>query len=341
MSKSLAYGDFGSWCSEIPSLAVCNLFFRRLLKDQRVEVLGFPANASKDGEQEHVYHELIGMAGVGINPKCAIPRYGHKGSKGNVALIVACSMMMALGALLVTRVHKRVAAVGRQEVKVLVVTYWLTLPLQILASGSLLEQGSLAISIITAILEALQLSVFWSLLACGIISTQVVEDGTMASLLPIWTFWILCFTTGMVISLDTSINFAHIFGYHSDSPGDLSNPALFSVVFVVPIAASVIYALLNIYVSLVALREWKPLAWTALAGTLWSSSHVINILTSRKLCQVTHQTLDTSFIAALLQFTSLWAFVQGWEVSTEESWEDDIFTDPERQKLDFNDSFRD
>lgn len=60
--------------------------------------------------------------------------------------------------------------------------YLFTLPLQLITTGSLLEQGSTALIALTAVHAGAVVALFWALLANAIVATQVVEDGTLASL---------------------------------------------------------------------------------------------------------------------------------------------------------------
>lgn len=61
--------------------------------------------------------------------------------------------------------------------------YLLSLPLNLLTTGSVLKQGSLPLVILTAVHAGVVAALFWALLANGIVSTQVVEDGTLSSLI--------------------------------------------------------------------------------------------------------------------------------------------------------------
>jgi hypothetical protein len=71
---------------------------------------------------------------------------------------------------------------GRIELLIFLVLYFITLPLQISTTGSILRQGSIPLVVLTAVLSGLVLALFWALLANAIVATQVVEDGTLASL---------------------------------------------------------------------------------------------------------------------------------------------------------------
>ena len=72
--------------------------------------------------------------------------------------------------------------IGRVEFRIFLVLYFLTIPFQLISTGSFLEQGTTALTAITAIHAGLVAATFWSLLGNAIVSTQVVEDGTMSSL---------------------------------------------------------------------------------------------------------------------------------------------------------------
>lgn len=58
----------------------------------------------------------------------------------------------------------------------------MTLPLQLITNGSLLEQGTTPLVALTAIQAGFVVALFWALLANAIVATQVVEDGTLSSL---------------------------------------------------------------------------------------------------------------------------------------------------------------
>ena len=71
---------------------------------------------------------------------------------------------------------------GRVELRIFLIIYFITLPLQLISIGSLLTQGSTGLVVITALHAGTVAALFWSLLANALVATQVVEDGTMSSL---------------------------------------------------------------------------------------------------------------------------------------------------------------
>jgi hypothetical protein len=72
---------------------------------------------------------------------------------------------------------------GRIEIRIFLLLYLLTLPLQLLTTGSLLQQGTKALVVLTSIHAGLVAAMFWGLLANALVATQVVEDGTLSSLI--------------------------------------------------------------------------------------------------------------------------------------------------------------
>ncbi|KIM31365.1 hypothetical protein M408DRAFT_258253 [Serendipita vermifera MAFF 305830] len=92
-------------------------------------------------------------APVGINIDCGIPKSGD-GSLGNIANMVVCGVSIIITALLILQVSRRRAAVGGTPITVL-----------------------------TAIHAAIVALLFWFLFWNGVVATQIVEDGTLSSLI--------------------------------------------------------------------------------------------------------------------------------------------------------------
>jgi hypothetical protein len=72
---------------------------------------------------------------------------------------------------------------GRSEFRVFLLLYFISLPLQLLTTGAVLQQGSTGLVVLTAIHAGAVVGLFWTLLGNAIVSTQVVEDGTLSSLI--------------------------------------------------------------------------------------------------------------------------------------------------------------
>ena len=99
-------------------------------------------------------------------------------SRGDV-LIAALIVLAALSLIVALGLHwlagKRNAAVGRVEIRLLLLAYALNSAFTIITMTSLLEQGSTALAILSAIHVAIIAGGFAILLGNAIVATQIVE----------------------------------------------------------------------------------------------------------------------------------------------------------------------
>ncbi|KAF9809132.1 hypothetical protein IEO21_07533 [Rhodonia placenta] len=304
------FGDFAPLCHTVPSYPWCNLFYRQL-EDNNVTVL---VNASANAA----------AAPVGINPECGILRVGFDHSIGNVANIVVCGFSIIFMAILILWTHRRKAAVGRLELLHFLALYALTLPLQLLTTGAFLEQGSTALTALSAVHAGLVAATFWALLGNAIISTQVLEDGTISALIPFNFFTLAFFVATTYIALDVGFTFTHVFG-PSDPSQSLHSVPLFVLTSIWPGAAAIIYFLIMLYVVLGMLNEVRPVWYFVLAMVLFVLSQLDYFLLNKVICKGTSAKVDGSFVATILETAAVGVLYLAWRSITEESWDDDIY----------------
>ncbi|KAI0777842.1 chitin synthase III catalytic subunit [Trametes elegans] len=304
------FGDFEPLCRQVPSYPWCNLFYRQL-HTHNASVLTPP---SADA----------GSAPVGVNPECGIPLVGHDGSLANIANIIASALSILLLLLLIFWTTRRRAAVGRVEFRIFLVLYLLTLPFQLIDTGAFLQQGSTALTAITAIHAGLVAATFWALVGNAIVSTQVVEDGTLSSLVPFNFFTLAFFVATTYISLDVGFTFTTVFG-PSNPPADLHSTPLFVLTSIWPGAAAIIYFLIMTYVVLAMLNEVRPMWYYVLAAVLFVLSQLDFFLLSKVICRGASQKVDGSFVATVLETAAVTVLYFAWRSITEESWEDDMY----------------
>lgn len=207
----VGFGDFKPLCEQTPSYPWCNIFYR--------QVRSSPQNPTKNRLtqtrlalqlEKHSPKSLTGFsanatsAPVGINPECGALKAGVDGSLGNIANMIACGLSMSIVATLIIITTRRRAAVGaflsvplvcqppehstcplpgRSEFRIFLIMYFISLPFQLLTTGAVLQQGSTALVALTALHAGVVAGLFWALLGNAIVSTQVVEDGTLSSLI--------------------------------------------------------------------------------------------------------------------------------------------------------------
>jgi len=304
------FGDFDVLCRDTPSYPWCNLFYRQIL-DRAHQVF---TNASLP----------TSSAGLGVNPTCTIPRMGKENSLGNIANIVVCALSMVFVAVLIWVTNKRKAAVGRIELRTFLSLYLLTLPLQLVTTGSFLVQGGTPLVVLTAIHAGVVAALFWSLLANALVATQVVEDGTPSSLIPFYALAIVFFGVTTYISLDIALHITSVFG-PSTPPQDLGSIPLFVLTSIWPVATVVIYFGIMTYIVLAVLNEVRPMWFYILSAALFVLSQLAYFLLSKVICKGSNQKVDGSFVATLLETAAVGVLYLAWKSITEESWDEDAY----------------
>jgi hypothetical protein len=264
-------------------------------------------------------------APVGVNPTCGIPLVGEDGSIGNVANIAACAVSMIFVSFLIFICNRRQAAVGRIELRTFLTLYLITLPLQLITTGAFLEQGNTPLIAFTAIHVGAIVALFWSLLANAIVATQVVEDGTLASLVPFYIFTLITLGVGIYISLDIALGVTNVIGGVSSPPEALRSIALFVLTSIWPALCAVLYLAIMTYIVMHVLNETKPMWYYILAGCLFVLSQLAWFLLGRVICKGSNSKVDGSFIATILETASVGVLYLAWKSITEESWDDDYY----------------
>lgn len=303
------FGDFQPLCSYVPSYTWCNLFYRQLQRLSPGTLTGVSSNAAS--------------APVGVNPQCGIPRVGHDGSVGNVANIAVCGACILFVLFLIFLCNRRKAAVGRVELRSFLILYLLTLPFQLVTTGSFLKQGSNALVALTAIHAGLIATIFWALLANALVSTQIVEDGTPSSIIPFTIFSAAFFAGTVYIGIDVALGITQTIGGPSNPVQSIRSIPLFVLTSIWPAAATLLYLLIMSYIVLQVLQEARPMFFYLLSAALFVLSQLDYFLLSRVICKGTAQKIDGSFIATLLETAAVSVLYLAWKSITEGSWEDD------------------
>ncbi|POY70776.1 hypothetical protein BMF94_6187 [Rhodotorula taiwanensis] len=325
------FGDFDYACRNIPSMPICNLFFRQLLVNPAgtsapaYNILGLPAPGSSN------FNSAVKNHGVGGFGSCYIPRAGFAGGEsgrlGNIANLILCGIAVLVGLGLAAAAIRRTAAVGRVEYTTLFVMYALVQGAQLADNSGLLRQGSLAISWVTAIHTGLLVGLFWNLVWAAFLSLQVVEDGTLFSLIPMFVIGIILTVGSGYIAADTALTITNYF--RSEPARSLHNNWLFVLTIIWPAAAAAVYFIIQAGVVVRILREKKPLFTLLGAAVAFIAAQAFYYALGHKICTGTNGKIDSSWIATLLETVSIGLIFAAWQFVTEDEWESyDIPTDP-------------
>lgn len=304
------FGDFQALCTQVPSYTWCNLFYRQLQTSNSTLLTGLSQNAAS--------------APVGVNPECGIPKVNTNGSLGNIANIIACGLSFFVVGALIYFTGRRKAAVGRVELRIFFALYLLTLPFQLITSGSLLTQGSTALVVLTAIHAGLVATLFWTLLANAIVATQIVEDGTLSSIVPFSIFSVAFFVATTYISLDVGLTLTQVLGT-SNPPQSINSIPLFVLTSIWPGVAALIYFGIMLYIVLGILNEIRPVWYYVIAAILFVLSQLDYFLLSKIICRGSSSKVDGSFIATILETACVVALYFAWRGITEEDWDNELY----------------
>ncbi|KAG1727526.1 chitin synthase III catalytic subunit-domain-containing protein [Suillus lakei] len=262
------FGDFQALCTQVPSYTWCNLFYRQLQTSNSTLLTGLSQNAAS--------------APVGVNPECGIPKVNTNGSLGNIANIIACGLSSL----------RRRKAGSRVELRIFFALYLLTLPFQLITSGSLLTQGS------------------------TVLATQIVEDGTLSSIVPFSIFSVAFFVATTYISLDVGLTLTHVLGT-SNPPQSINSIPLFVLTSIWPGVAALIYFGIMLYIVLGILNEIRPVWYYVIAAILFVLSQLDYFLLSKIICRGSSSKVDGSFIATILETACVVALYFAWRGITE------------------------
>ncbi|GAA6062320.1 hypothetical protein JCM10212_006872 [Sporobolomyces blumeae] len=317
------FGDFDYACRNIPSLPVCNLFFRQLLHHPKnlaapaSQLLGFPeANSA-------AFDQLLSTYGVGVDSSCYIPRAGFTGGEsgrlGNIANLILCGIAVLVGVGLAAAALRRTAAVGRVEITVLFVLYALVQGAQLADNSALLRAGSIALTWITAVHTGLLVGLFWVLVWVAFLSLQIVEDGTLLSLIPMFAIGTILTVGSGYIAADVGLTITSYF--QSSPPERLHSVWLFVLTIIWPAAAAAIYFVVQAGVVVRVLREKKPLFTLLISAVSFILAQAAYYALSHKICTGTNAKIDGAWIATLLETVSVVGIFAAWKMVTEDDWE--------------------
>ncbi|KAK8850383.1 hypothetical protein IAR55_004301 [Kwoniella newhampshirensis] len=328
-----SFGSFRWICSHTP-LPQCNLFFSQLFYQNNPSLTTlFPSSShffsqynitGQSTSEDLVVVAASTDAGTGVGANCEIGRVGHRGSSGDIALIVLSAVSVVVALVLIILTSRRRAAVGRIELRLLLIVYGIHSALQIVTMSSLLKQGSKALAILSSSHLAFVAALFSLLLGNGFIATQVVEDGTFAALVPLVIVAILFFIPTLYISLDTSLHWTEVFVLKGDE-ANLKATGLFVLTLIWPAVAAVLYLTVMLYVVMGKLREIKPAFLYLGSFILFAAAQVVFFLASQPICSASNGKVNSAFLATLLECLSMVTLYFAWRSITEDDWGEDEY----------------
>ncbi|KAJ9082284.1 hypothetical protein DSO57_1006068 [Entomophthora muscae] len=217
MHPSPAYGSFSEMCLEA-TLAVCNLF---------------PPT---------------------IQPTCLLEKTGTVSNLANILL--SCVAVSILGLVLI-RMSRKLAAVGRKEMMALFTGIAIHLGLQLVTTSNLLGRDSIHLVRISSIQLSLTFALFYALLFNALVGFQFWRDGSRLSM-TLLLGGMLALTTGLG-AFNVNRAETYLMSASSKSPSTLNDPALYTLYVLWPILASACFLASQFFLVLRSLSARMPL----------------------------------------------------------------------------------
>jgi len=202
------FGDFKTLCEHTPSYPWCNLFYRQVLstKSHRNQLIDRITYSSRRTHQLYLQDFLpiqsllqsVSTRNVAFQRATRTVHWGTSPICLHVVLAWSSSPLsfssplderrrsvrfFYLSWLAASGMFNGSPSTGRSEFRIFLIAYLISLLLQLITTGALLQQGSSGLVVLTALHAGTIAALFWVLLGNSLVSMQVVEDGTTSSLI--------------------------------------------------------------------------------------------------------------------------------------------------------------
>lgn len=283
------FGSFHDFCRD-STLPVCNLF------------PGFNY-ADPSGFEDRCY-----LTGISLDNGQYL---------GNLGSIIIASIAVVIATLLILLSERKQAAVGRREVQIFLFTYALIEICEIFTVGLFPLDNNVRIAFTSAHLGLIVASL-WTLMLNAVVGYQLIDDGTPLSVGLIVTSALLLFLGTGYIALDTAFSWTGRF--ESSLSGNNTNMGLYILYQLAPIIFLIAFFILETYLVLRVLGEWKPMIYLISASLLFIIGQIFNYVVSIHICNATSGRINGALFETfftLLSVIAVWIF---WSSITEDDW---------------------
>ncbi|KAJ2060537.1 hypothetical protein GGI17_003655 [Coemansia sp. S146] len=279
----MRYGDFLSLCERSP-LPVCRLF------------------------------------GDAVLPTCHLNPY----KAGDAYFVNLPDFVISIIALLVTlylgfRAHRRLDAVGRREIALLLTLFSICLVLNI-AGADFIYLPPKANRWLGVVNTALTISFFWALMLTGFVGFQIMADGSFASILSIVVSTAIIFIGFGYMAADTAFGISS--GLKPKPSDPLYSPGLFTMYLVFPLVALAVYITAQSIIVVKYLAVRLPLIWLFSSLICFAVAQALLFAASKKICTGSNNKIDGAFFATLLDSAAVFCIYGFWTSITEDDTEE-------------------
>ncbi|KAL4885974.1 chitin synthase III catalytic subunit [Aspergillus karnatakaensis] len=285
---STQFGNFNDFCRD-STLPVCNLFV--------------PSNQPPNG----IYG---GCALTGID-------VGGDDYLANLGSILLAFIGIVASGFLIWRSERKQAAVGRREIQIFLLGFIIIEICEIFSVGGIplredVRKGFSAVHV------AAIAATSWILFLNALVGFQFLDDGTPASIGLFLVSGAIIFIGTGYIGLDTGFNWTGEF-FTTPSSG-YRNIALYVLYQLFPLVCLFVFFLLETYLVLRVLGEFRPMLYLIGATVLFAIGQVFNYVISVHICNATDGKINGALFQTLftdLAVVAVWFF---WSSITEDDW---------------------
>ncbi|KAI8325242.1 hypothetical protein GQ54DRAFT_283652 [Martensiomyces pterosporus] len=243
---------------------------------------------------------------------------------GDSRLINLADFVISILAFLATvyfgfRAHRKLAAVGRREMTLLLSIFCVLLAINI-AGADFIHTAPTVNQWLGVVNTALVVAFFWALILFGLVGFQFLPDGSFASILSIVVTTAIVFVGIGYIAADTAFGISS--GLQPKISDPFYSPGLFTVYLVFPLAAIAIYVVSQTIVVIKYLAVRLPLVWLLASLVCFAVAQVLMFSVSKKICTGTSGNIDGAFFGTLLDSAAVLCIYGFWSAITEDDSED-------------------
>lgn len=281
------FGNFSSICSQ-SNLPACLLF------------------ETQNGVQNSTFDRECNVVDFIVNDA----KFNNLGD-----LIAVCGSIIVQGFFAYALFSKK-AAVGRVEMFILYVTYIFVLLLQLFTTAGLVALPNL--QYIAAVQVALIVSYFWILMMNGLVSFQIVEDGSIISLSILGGTTIIFFVATLVVGLDIPFD---ITSGAVGQNGLYSSYGLFGLYLLFPLLLAFFYLFLETFLVLRYLGQRKSLLYLYSAAIFLALGLAFLFALNQMICKAANSQNDGTMIATISFMIASGLLFKFWDDITEDEWD--------------------
>ncbi|KAJ2156993.1 hypothetical protein GGF46_004813 [Coemansia sp. RSA 552] len=211
------------------------------------------------------------------------------------------------------RAHRKIDAVGRREMTLLLLLFCILLVFNIFGADLVFRSGQ-ANKWLGAVNMALLVSFFVALVMFGLVGFQFMADGSLKSMLSIIGLTTVIFIGMGYIAADTAFGISD--GLQPKASDPAYSPGVFTVYLVVPLVAIVLFIFLQVSIVVRFLSARLPLVWLASAFLCFGAGQAILFGASQKICEGSNRRIDGAFFATLLDTAAIACIYGFWSAIT-------------------------